>query len=125
MTVKAQREARLRALPRSRSVLWAMIAMFYVLAPLFHQFSENIDTGLHAVISVSHSYDGSDGNRVVPAHSKVCSTASHCLLPAVLLAGFSGIDASRQRQHFITKLLPDRLFLSFPSPPPKSAWNIG
>ncbi len=53
MTVKAQREARLRALPRSRSVLWAMIAMFYVLAPLFHQFSENIDTGLHAVISVS------------------------------------------------------------------------
>lgn len=109
------------ALPRRNSMLWAVIAVFYVLAPLFHQFGEIADVNLHAITVVSHSHDGPGGDGVIPAHSKACNAASHCQLPAVLVAGFSGIDASRQHQLFMTNLLPDRLFLSFPAPPPKSA----
>lgn len=113
-----------KALPRRNSLLWAVVAVFYILAPLLHQFGEIAEVDLPAVTIVTHAYDSSSDIGGL-THSKECSTAYHCLSPAIIVSGFSEIDIPRQRQPFTTALLPDRLFLPFPAPPPKFAWDLG
>ena len=107
-------------LRRRYSLFLGIIAVFYILALLFHQVGEMVDGDFHTVTVSNHAFDSSSDDEGI-SFSKECVTGDHCFAPAIVAPVSYNTDCFRQHHLSTAVLLPDRVFMSFPAPPPKFA----